>query len=824
MLHLDKIELEGFRGINKPFALELNKGLNVLFGPNGAGKSSIIQGIQWCLTGKIPYFSGGDFAKEDALVNLFNSEHESSITLHFKNEGQSITLTRTRTMKSTSSPGMQPLVIQTNGQTLKGKQAEIFVAETLKMDSEEVAKSIVLAQEKIEEIVSTKTSERTQAIEGLLGTSDIKEFAEAIDPKRQIVSAKAEVSKRIDNLERDKVQFTVGLRNQLETKKKDLILKGFNETELSVSLAYQTANEITSLLSEISISLSAPNVESAIVQPSVDSIASFITVTEGKLGMLERYRVDCQTKIQAQISKLQMLQSQYNMAIEQIQKSGFQQAATLEAEKNVIEEKLSQLKKEKTKTDQIISNLSTRRLSIKNTNQNLTHTEKQITEISGEFGDLETQSKKLGDLLAENAAIHQRVSKMSAKNQLVAFAVDYIEKTPIDACPVCNSAMDAKTVISSLKALIKDELQEITTQKSVIAENERKYALIKQAEKELTSLIEQKKNLISSMQQYYQELSQLLETKIDNFTDIDALYDSWEAKYNEITQNNLSFSDRVSEINSIVLRCKQLEKNRDSAVDQIRKELNLANNIAIEEKLVETIRNLSENKKPFEVTKDIDAARGKVVKLKNVLEYLQAQSQLVSMERELPKVTAEVETLKANLEKLDQLDGQLRAIRESVIEYEKETVQNVIANLEDEVNQFYSALVGHPYFSKLSIQIESEFPLQIAFRATNTNQEASTSISTRFSQAQMNAAAIAIFLSNNKRMKSVIPLLILDDPTLSMDDDHKEKLAKLLNLIGAYRQVIVATHDKPFMEFIKQDPKEMTIIEFKNWNTPGPEI
>jgi exonuclease SbcC len=824
MLHLEKIELEGFRGINKPFALELNKGLNVLFGPNGAGKSSIIQGIQWCLTGKIPYFSGGDFAKEDALVNLFNPEHESSITLHFKNEGQSVTLTRTRTMKSTSSPGTQPLVIQANGQTLKGKQAELFVTETLKMDSEEVAKSIVLAQEKIEEIVSTKAAEQTKAIEGLLGTSDIKEFAEAIDPKRQIISAKAEVSKRIDNLERDKVQFTVGLRNQLETKKQDLVLKGFNETELSVSVAYQTANEITNLVSEISTSLSAPNVESVSVQPSADSIASIITDTEGNLGRLERYRVDCQTKIQAQISKLQMLQSQYNMAIEQIQKSGFQQAETLEAEKNAIEEKLNQLKKEKTKTDQLISNLSTRRLSIKNTNQNLTQTEKQITEISGEFGDLETQSKKLGELFAENAAIYQKVSKMSAKNQLVAFAVDYIEKTPIDACPVCNSAMDTKTVLSSLKALIKDELQEITTQKSVIAENERKYALIKQAEKELTSLIEQKKNLLSSLQQYYQELSQLLETEIDNSTDIDAIYGSYEAKYNEITQNNLSFSDRVSEINSIVLRCKQLEKNRDSAADQIRKELNSANNIPIEEKLVETIRNLSENKKPYEVTKDIDAARGKVARLKNVLDYLQAQSQLVEMERELPRVTAEVETLKVNVEKLDQLDGQLRAIRESVIEYEKESVQNVIANLEDEVNQFYSALVGHPYFSKLSIQVESEFPLQIAFRATNTNEEASTSISTRFSQAQMNAAAIAIFLSNNKRMKSTLPLLILDDPTLSMDDNHKEKLAKLLNLIVTYRQVIIATHDKPFMEFIRKDAKEMALIEFKNWDTPGPEI
>lgn len=825
MLYLEKIKLEGFRGVNKPLTLELDKNINILYGPNGAGKSSVVQAIQWCLTGKIPYFSGGDFTKEDALVNMFIPNRESSITLYFMNEDKSAKITRTRAMKSTSSPGTQPLTVEVEDQTLKGKQAEKHLADMLQMDFEEVTRSIVLHQEQIKEILSVKPSEQTKAIESLLGTEDIKAFAEALDPKRQIQTAKADLNRQVEVLERDKVQFTISLRNRLEEKKRTMLSTGYSEAELSVASAVKEAEAIVMQVNGIAASLSAETPQFAPIQPSIRSVSDCVSAAGRSIDKLERDRVDSLAKIQAQISNLQRMQNQYEMAVEQIQEMDAPPTETLQTEKITIDEQLSQLRTEKTKVERILSSLSTNRLSVITTNQKLADVEKELSTIYTEFGTPEAQARLISELKVANAAIDGRISNVSAKNQLVGIAIEYLEKEPVDACPVCSQTIDVKTVTNNLKTLVKDELrQEISSLRQTRKENETKIDALKRAEKEISRLTQERILCNSSLEKSYLALSQLLETKIDNTVNLDTLYSNHEAKSNEINQNIFSLSNRASEINSTILRCKQLEKTRDGAAEQVRKELGLQSDSPVEEKLSEAIQSLSENKKPFEITGDIDEARNKVSRLKSAMDYLQEQSQLVEMENDLPRITDEVKALRTNLEKLDLLGGQLRAIREAVVQYEKETVQTVVSTLEDEVNRFYSSLVGHPYFSKLVIEIENEFPLQYAFRATNPTEGTSTSISTRFSQAQMNAAAIAIFLSNNKKMKGELPLLILDDPTLSMDDSHKEKLAKLLSTVCSSRQIIIATHDKPFTEFAKQHAAGATIIEFKDWDKQGPEI
>lgn len=825
MLHIEKVELEGFRGINKPLTLRLDKGLNVLFGPNGAGKSSVIQGIQWCLTGKIPYFSGGDFSKEDALVNLFIPEHESSVTLHFRNEGKSVKVTRTRTMKNTSSPGTQPVTVELEDQTLRGKQAEKRLADMLQMDFDEVTRSIVLHQEKIQEILSVKPAEQTKAIESLLGTAGIREFAEALDPKRQTQTAKADLNRQAEALSRDKIQFTVGLRNRLENKKGTILSNGYREEELSIVSAVEGAEVIAKRVKGIATSLSAETPRFTPMDGSITSVSECVFAAEESLGKLERYRIDSLAKIQNQISKLQRMQSQYAMAIEQIQEMGASPTETLQTEKNALDEQLGRLKTEKTKVEQILTSLSTNRLSVKTIKQTLADGEKELTAINNEFGTPESQARLISELNAANTAIDSRISNASSKNQLVTMAIEFLEKEPADACPVCSQAMDVKAVTTNLKSIIKDELnREISSLRQTKKGNETKIDALKRAGTRFSRLTQEKSLHTSSLEKSYSALSELLGTKVDNTVDLDTLYNDYVTKSNEVNQSIFSLSTRASEISSTILKCRQLERARDSAAEQIRKELGLQSGSPVEEKLKEALQSLSENKKPFEIAGDIDEARNKVSRLKTALDYLREQSQLVEMENDLPRVTNEVKALKANVEKLELLEGQLRAIREAVVEYEKESVQTVISSLEDDVNQFYSSLVGHPYFSKLIIEIENEFPLQYAFRATNPAEGTTSSITARFSQAQMNAAAIAIFLSNNRKMKGELPLLILDDPTLSMDDSHKEKLAKVLSLVRSSRQIIVATHDKPFTEFAKQYATDTTIIEFKDWDKQGPEI
>jgi predicted ATPase len=95
-------------------------------------------------------------------------------------------------------------------------------------------------------------------------------------------------------------------------------------------------------------------------------------------------------------------------------------------------------------------------------------------------------------------------------------------------------------------------------------------------------------------------------------------------------------------------------------------------------------------------------------------------------------------------------------------------------------------------------------------------------ITTRFSNTQMNIVAISIFLSYNERLASKFPLLILDDPIQSLDYDHKEALAALMNDLSIDRQIIIATQNTEFKQTLEKKCSQIKIIELTEWSENGP--
>ena len=142
------------------------------------------------------------------------------------------------------------------------------------------------------------------------------------------------------------------------------------------------------------------------------------------------------------------------------------------------------------------------------------------------------------------------------------------------------------------------------------------------------------------------------------------------------------------------------------------------------------------------------------------------------------------------------LNGALSSISGIVTEYQKETSLRKIQELEDLMNEFYSAILGHPYYKRIKIDIEKQDPLQFSFRAASERE--STYIPTKFSTAQLNVAALSIFMSNSKLMTGKLPLLTLDDPTQNMDNVHKEAFAKLVSqLVEEFQRARYPSNEAP---------------------------
>src|SRR5207237_8400579 len=79
-LRLKTVEIEGFRGINRPVHLDLNPGATFLVGANGQGKSSVLGAIEWVLFGKLKY-QASENTTNDELVNLHSGKGQARVRL-----------------------------------------------------------------------------------------------------------------------------------------------------------------------------------------------------------------------------------------------------------------------------------------------------------------------------------------------------------------------------------------------------------------------------------------------------------------------------------------------------------------------------------------------------------------------------------------------------------------------------------------------------------------------------------------------------------------------------------------------------------------------
>jgi recombinational DNA repair ATPase RecF len=81
------------------------------------------------------------------------------------------------------------------------------------------------------------------------------------------------------------------------------------------------------------------------------------------------------------------------------------------------------------------------------------------------------------------------------------------------------------------------------------------------------------------------------------------------------------------------------------------------------------------------------------------------------------------------------------------------------------------------------------------------------------SQGEVNALALSLFLPRATLGTSPFRFLVIDDPVQAMDPAKVEGLARVLNQVGASRQVVVLTHDDRLPEAVRRLGIEATILE-----------
>lgn len=815
---ISKLEIEGIRGVNSKLEQELPLGLVVIRGKNGTGKTSILQSIEWCLTGRFPFFQGTEFRKEDAIVNPYNAAKKATVSLTLSDQAKrsEVKITRTRKMGSSTTEKSELQIQLENGKSLRQEEAQDYIEKILGVALDDFPRAVYLHQEALHALVSEKPEQRSAAIDKLLGTAELRELVDVLNLKRTIPNTIEDLQGRVDTFERERIRYAVGMRKRLADTKQRLMQKGHSENSLEASSVASQIKLLHEQLAKLATSSGVELEELAMKGFDPESLTAYLLKLQSDRKTVERARTD----------KLRLLEQQM-LRIES--KAGdFERESAVLANRGNIDLDLlrSQLDAAKKELDDVrtqVGKLTPRSASLQSAQVKIAPLEGQIQNIDvllenyrKKFGDEAVLKQEYGSLntrLKDNAATFEKLGKLE---QIISLSIGYIEQHRPDKCPVCAQTITPDETIRKLRDEAISTVSDLA--KRVIAERDQ--------------LLAQSKSIKSTLDDYDRAASEFATAKSRMNT---ILREAAGSTGETLTLD--SFKERLAEASAKLDELKLLEATKLSQAEHIQVEYdkvdvllrqvkNSFNNL---QSLLDTqtndraellkmskskVEELTREAEQFRDTQQLDFLEQNASKMQELIQYLKDKDEVEVLDNDLPNVESRIEELMVRIDSLRKLDGSLAAIRGVAAQAQKELVNEEFRSLENLLNKYFGKLLSHPAFPTLTLSIEKEEPLQYSIKATGPG--GATYVPTRFSTAQLNSVAIAIFLSNHEKLVGSLSTLIFDDPSQSMDPEHKQRLTETLKSLLQGRQIIVATQDEELSNDLCKS-EAAKIIELGPW-------
>jgi DNA repair exonuclease SbcCD ATPase subunit len=463
---------------------------------------------------------------------------------------------------------------------------------------------------------------------------------------------------------------------------------------------------------------------------------------------------------------------------------------------------------------------------------NLDEARNGLEEIKKEFGDETNLKENVKNLLSQIDDKKDTIKREEALGSLLVSGLDYLKSTLPKNCPLCKSDIVYQNVVS----ILEKEISERQSAK-IVLRLQKELEEIKQKKAEI-------ENALGNFEKFQGELEKT-QLKIDGEkqkleqSGFEPTEDLMEYVASELEKINSQISDIDEEIRKLKSEATQVSLKLEDLQKKIQK-LNLVEKQV--QKIIETIetgeklvQRLSEhiggseqNTKILEgITEEIRAPKNRLEICEKILGFLKEKERVDKLEEGLPALQQRLKDLEEKYSKIKELEAGLTDIYSATTTAREEMVKKALAELQSIIGSYYSKIMCHPYYVNLQLIPEEERGKAIyRIRAWDKDFKQGTYVQTRFSNAQMNAVALSLFLSMSTRLQSNLGLVLLDDPSQSMDNAHKDALSKLLNEILREKQTLVATQDMELKQNMEKSIANANIIIYKlsEWGTEGPEI
>ena len=419
-MYLKEIRTHGFKSFADKISIEMNNGITCIVGPNGSGKSNVVDAVRWVLGEQSIKSLRGDGNMSDVIFSGSKSRNMmniASVTLIFDNSDNYLKLPNTEV-----SIKRRVYRDGTNEYYINGEKCRLKDITDILLDSGVAKESFnIISQGKIEEILNSKPIDRRVIFE---------EAAGVLKYKRRKEDALRKLDKTNDNLSR--INDIIG---ELKIQVEPLEIQKNKALEY-IEVSKELENIEISLLANDITNISYKYKQNKEEQEQLNKeILALSTNNNGSEARLEKYKLD--------INKLDNELGSLNKCLMDI----VTKISKLNAEKQIITERQN-YNVDDTKVHNAIIELNEKKLSLENEISRLkgeidtlesdnTKKSNDYNEINQKLKDIKVQKTKTDDLLSNtlrnNNYLNLKIDSLNTsiqENSLLPYAVRQVLSNP----------------------------------------------------------------------------------------------------------------------------------------------------------------------------------------------------------------------------------------------------------------------------------------------------------------------------------------------------------------------------------------------------------
>jgi len=840
-VRIDRIDLKNFLSHSES-SINFKGRINVLIGHNGAGKSSIIDGIVFALFRES---SRGNANKN--LVRMGN--RSASIRLTLANGNQIII------ERHLPDSGSDLLIA---GSMPKARGAEKVTEEVQKIiniDKEVLLSTLIVRQGEIESIFK----DLTDVLKKVMKIENLEKLTEASGP---IYSKMKEIQGKLEQIQTFEKEYTDTRMKLIDLKReKSEIEEELEELRKSEETLNGQLQEAQRLLDGIQ----RKRDEYLGLARERDRLIREKKVTEDRLSQLagaeeEKKTIEEKIRELEKYEEAKVLLDQ----LREVEKDIDRIRQSLEKamnERDTIKDKLGRkaelypdylryvTNKEKLESiEEKEREYNGLQATYRNIQAEISRIDKALSSLKViNTSELEDEIRKVEDEISE---LSSKKGKLMAQVDEAKKVLSGLEQVKGGQCPVCKRPLDEShklNLIQEAKSVIqasKEELENVSRRLSELAKRredlkrqlssanqnntryntlaEKKAELEKQLADAQSRLEELKKaheeyvklkDALSKLEPAYKEYLSLskvneedLKEKEEEILKLNGQIEEKQTKRNEI-KNKLAGMD----LKSIEEKLRELEELRKRLNDVLRK---LGERSSLEMRLNQMQKDLGEIEKrigELNFSEDeYQEAKRKVEELRNKL--LDTSKEIAEDEGRLNQIRKDIEEKEKRLKDLEALISQkpnlekafkkLTKLREDLGEkgLQNYIISAVKSKIENNLNEITSMF--NLAFTRVSLE----------FNASTRGQKIKASLSAydnygreyavdMLSGGERISIALALRLAIAKSLMDSLGFIILDEPTVHLDEERRKELMNVIrSALDVVPQIIVVTHDDEILE------------------------